>query len=373
MATSPPAPPPRLAALMLAAASAAQADGALPLPWLDPVLAAAPALDRAHALLLHGPAGAGHLAAARVLAQRRLCESRPPGQIPTRPCGHCDGCRLVQQRSHPDLRQVLPELLRHQLGWQDEDDHRPPKGDAKPSKDLKIDQVRRAIAWSQQTSGRGRGKVLLLHPGDALNMASGNALLKTLEEPPDGLQILLTSHDPERLLPTLRSRCQRLRLPLPAEPAARHWLAEAGLAEPGRLLAATAGSPLQAVDWAAQGVDAALLAALPARLADGDAAALAGLPLPLVIDLLLKLIHDAMCLAVGGAPRFLPGADWPATPAQAQTALVAWQQAVLRAARHAEHTWSAALLLEALTAPATQVWPAAARRPPRRPAPTLRP
>jgi DNA polymerase-3 subunit delta' len=335
----------------------------LPLPWLDVPMAQARALARAHALLLAGPAGAGHLELAGLLAQAHLCET--PAQAP---CGRCGSCHLVRQRAHPDLLAVVPEAVRLRLGWVG-DDEAAPKSDAKPSRDIRIEQVRQAIDWSHQTSGRGRGKVLLLHPADALNGPSANALLKTLEEPAAGLRLLLTSTDPERLLPTIRSRCQRLRLALPPADVGRSWLASRQLpeADAQALMAAAAGSPLEALALAGEGIDAAWLGMFPLRTAAGDASALAGRPLPRAIDLLLKLAHDLQAQAAGSAPRFFPHSRWP--PPADMAGLVHWQQALLRAARHDEHPWNAPLLLESLVTQAAALWaattpPAAGRRPP---------
>jgi DNA polymerase III subunit delta' len=332
-----------------------QPDGQLPLPWLAAGLAAARQLAGAHAMLIHGPAGAGHFDMAVLLAQSLLCEAAPVGNQATA-CGRCASCHLVATRAHPDLRLVLPAAMRVQRGWTDEDDFIAPKGEAKPSRELRIDQVRAAIDWSQQTSGRGRGKVLLLHPADALNIAAANALLKTLEEPPGQMRLLLTSADPEHLLPTVRSRCQRLALRLPPAAQAHAWLQGQGLDAPDALLALAGGSPLEALAWAQDGLSPALLAGLPRRVAAGDASVLAGRTIPRVVELLLKLSHDAQVLAAGGAPRFfaadsLPGGADPA-------ALRIWQQALQRVARHDEHPWSAALLIESLVSQAAAVWPA---------------
>ncbi len=329
------------------------AQGGLPLPWLQSPLQRARGLDGVHALLLHGPAGAGHLELALLLAQAWLCE-RPADARPGLGCGRCGSCHLLRTRVHPDLLLMLPEAHRHRLGWAAEDDAKPAKADAKPSKDLKVDQVRAAIAWSQQSSGRGRGKVLLLHPADALNVTAANALLKTLEEPPGALRIVLTSADPDRLLPTLRSRCQRVPLPLPDHATALAWLQHQGLQQPEALLALASGSPLEALAWAAEGFSPALLAELPGRIAAGDASVLAGRPIPRVLDLLAKLAHDAMALAVSARPRFFAANSLPG--GAALPALVAWQKSLLRTARHAEHPWNAPLLLDALVSEAAAVW-----------------
>ena len=341
----------------LAATLGVWPDGQLPLPWLQGGLVAARQLAGAHALLIHGPAGAGHFEFAVLLAQSLLCET-PAGAVPHQACGRCTSCRLVATRAHPDLRLVLPAALRAQRGWTDEDDYIAPKGEAKPSREIRIDQVRAAIDWSQQTSGRGRGKVLLLHPADALNTSAANALLKTLEEPPGQMRLLLTSADPERLLPTVRSRCQRLPLALPPADQASAWLRSQGLESPDALLALAGGSPLEALAWAQDGLAPALLAALPRRVAAGDASVLAGRPIPRVVELLLKLSHDAQVLAAGGAPRFFATTSLPTGADTA--ALRAWQQALLRVARHDEHPWSAGLLVESLVSQAVAVWPAGA-------------
>lgn len=337
--------------------------GALPLPWLAAALADATALRQAHAVLLFGPAGAGQLELALTLAQAALCEAPPAAG---RACGHCASCHLVRQRAHPDLLVLLPEALRVQFAWLSDDEGRLAKGEAKPSRELKVAQVREAIAWGQQTSGRGRGKVLVVHPADALNAAAANALLKTLEEPPGALRLLLTSADPERLLPTVRSRCQRVRLALPPLAQAAAWLREQGVAAPEPLLALAAGSPLEALAWAAEGVTADWLAQLPRRVAAGDASVLAGKPLPRVIDLLLKLAHDASLQAAGGEGRFFaPGA----VPGGASlAALTVWQRVLLRAARHDEHPWNAGLLVESLVGQASGLWPAPPRTGAGRPA-----
>jgi len=327
-------------------------EGRLPLPWLRDAFSRAQALDRAHALLLCGPAGAGHLELGLLLAQRWLCEDQRGDTA--RPCGRCASCHLLRTRVHPDLMIVVPDALRAQLGWA-EADGTTAKPDAKPSRDVRVEQVRQAIAWSQQTSGRGRGKFLLLHPADALNGAAANALLKTLEEPPGHLHLVLTSTDPEALLPTVRSRCQRLALALPLAAAAQAWLAKQGIAEPEALLALAGGSPMEALALAQEGIDADWIAELPRSVAAGDAAPLRGRPIPRVLNVLTKLAHDAMALAVGAAPRYFPRDAL--APVADNAAWVAWQRMLVRTSRHEDHPWNAPLLIESLVTQAAPVWP----------------
>ena len=323
------------------------------MPWLQAAMASAQALSQAHAVLAYGPLGVGHLEFALLLAQRNLCEGAA-----SPPCGRCASCRLVRNRAHPDLLIVVPDALRAALGWIADDGDAVPKSEAKPSKDIRVQQIRQAIDWARNTSARGRGKVMVVHPADALNLTAANALLKTLEEPPGALRLVLTSVDPDRLLPTVRSRCQRLAMRLPDPALSLQWLAEQGIEQPAELLALAGGSAMQALALAEEGVQSAWCHELPARVAAGDASLLRGRPVPRVIELLSKLAHDAMAVAVGGSPRFFAAGAVPAGASMA--ACAAWQRSLIRAARHDEHPWQAALLIEALVTEATRLWPARA-------------
>lgn len=324
------------------------------LPWLTAPLRAARESDRGHAILAHGPAGVGHLEFALQLAQGLLCDAGADAH----PCGQCASCRLVRQHAHPDLALLVPDALRTALGWPlDEDMSTRPE--VKPSREIRIPQVRRAIAWAQRTPLRGATKLLLIHPADALNASAANALLKTLEEPPASLRLVLTSADPARLLPTVRSRCQLLRLALPDAQAARAWLAARGLSQPDALLRLAGGRPLDALAWHDEGLTPPMIAELPRRIAGGDASLLAGRPVPRVLELLLDLAHDLMVLGVGAAPRFFAAADLPPPPDPA--ALLAWQRELLRIARHEDHPWQAPLLVESLLAQARALWSTPAR------------
>ena len=319
------------------------ADGELPLPWLEAPLRAALAGQRGHALLVHGAEGSGALPFALTLAQAWLCEH----DAGPRPCGRCGSCRLVQSRVHPDLVVLLPETLRRLHGWPlATDKAEGDDGKRKPSRQIRIDEVRMLIDWSTRTSGRGRGKVALLHPAEALNPQSANALLKTLEEPPAGTRLLLTCADPDLLLPTVRSRCQRLRLADPPAEEAAAWLQAQGVVEPQVLLAACAGRALDALALAQGGVDAQAWSALPARVARGQAEAFTGWPVPRALDVLHKLCHDALAIACGGSARYFPADRVPA--GGSPSALLAWSGELGRVTRHQDHPWHEALLIEAL-------------------------
>jgi DNA polymerase-3 subunit delta' len=331
--------------------------GELPLPWLREALAQAQRLTRSHALLLHAGVPAGQFELALALAQAWLCE-----QADRAPCGRCASCRLTRARTHPDLRVVVPEALRVEFDWLTDDDPLLRAG-AKPSREIKVEQVRDAIEWSQRSAGSPRGRALVLHPAQALNMAAANALLKTLEEPPGALRIVMAGGDPERLLPTIRSRVQRLAVKGPDATSALAWLKAQGVAAGAAALGVAGGSPLVARGLIEAGMSEAELLALPRAVARGDAQSLVGKPLPLVIDLLLRIAHDAMAQAAGAAPRFFDTTQMP--PAAPLQALQAWHQELLRAARHDEHPWNASLLVEALVTNGARCW-AHARKPPQR-------
>ena len=322
-------------------------DGVVTLPWLQAPLNGALQNHRGHALLVHGSDGVGMLPFALTLAQAWLCEGQGGAGAP-RPCGRCGSCRLVQSHLHPDLQVLMPELLRRQHGWLRVDDKPEAEDKKKPSKQIRIDEVRSVIDWVFKTSARGRGKVVVLHPAEALNLQSANALLKTLEEPPQGTRLVLCTADPALLLPTVRSRCQHLRLPAPAQALALKWLSEQGVGQSDVLLAACSGRPLDAWQLANAGVTADLWRAVPAAVSRGQPGALQGWPLPRVLDALHKLCHDAMALATGAQPRYFPAGSIKA--GASLEALSAWSAELGRVARHDEHPWNEGLMFDALLA-----------------------
>ena len=172
----------------------------------------------AHGLLIHEDPGAGGLELARWIAQRVNC--REPARAP---CGECQECRWIAADQHPDVTRLSPE------------------GD---STQILIQPVRDLAADLTLTS-HGRGyKVAIIAPAEAMNHFAANALLKTLEEPPKRTLVLLVTSQPSRLLPTLRSRCSRLRLAGPSREEAARYLAKARGAGPwAEALAATGAGP----------------------------------------------------------------------------------------------------------------------------------
>ena len=334
--------------------TAAPDDAAL--PWL-----AGPAHDiatkqRGHALLVQGNPGAGVFELALRVARTWLCETDGADA----PCGRCTACHLLASNSHPDFRALLPELTQVELGWSVGGAEAADAGDGegkakkKPSREIRIEAVRDAISWTQKSSSRGRAKVLLLFPADAMNLVASNALLKTLEEPPPGVRLLLVAEDAERLLPTLRSRCQRILFAGPTPEQALAWLEGQGVVNAPVLLAAAGGHPLAARRLAADGFDAAAWIALPRRIADGKWEPPAGATVPRLREVLQKLCHDAMAVAAGSAPRYFPATSLP--PPAAWAKLADWSQSLARLARHDEHPFNAPLITDSLLTEAKAVW-----------------
>jgi DNA polymerase-3 subunit delta' len=136
------------------------------------------------------------------------------------------------------------------------------------------------------------------------------------------------------------------------------WLQAQGVVKPQVLLAAAAGRPLDALALAQAGVDAQAWTELPQAVARGQAGALAGWPVPQIVDALQKLCVDALALAAGAAPRYFPPdslqpvAHRPASAHQALPALLDWAADLARVSRHDGHPWNEALLLDALLASA---------------------
>lgn len=331
------------------------AAASVPLPWLAAPLRHALATQRGHALLLHGPQGVGQFEMALLLAQTWLCDAPvadAEGQL-QHPCSVCTSCRLLSARTHPDLMVLIPEAMRGMLGWGADDvsgdgasADADTSGKRKPSKDIRVAEVRRIVAFAQTTAARQRGKVVVVYPAEAMNTIAANALLKILEEPPGVLRFVLAGSHADTLLPTIRSRCQSLPLALPEASVAAAWLQGQGVAPAEVLLAAAGGQPQEALSWCREGLDARTWLSLPEQLRRGDAAGLSGWPLPRVVDALFKVCHDAMRVAVGGAPRYFPAGAISGRPTI--EALSHWYRELGRVARHAEHAWQVALTVEML-------------------------
>lgn len=178
----------------------------------------------AHAYLFVGQRGIGKRLLAERLAALWLCH-RPQGH---QPCGQCKSCCLLRAETHPDYWLLEPES----------------------DKAIRVDHIRPLVDFVGHTAHMGRGKVVLIDPAEAMNVAAANALLKTLEEPTASSRLVLISHQPSKLLPTIRSRCISVRCPKPNAASAEAWLAlqqpDLSARDRALLLRLSDGAPLTA-------------------------------------------------------------------------------------------------------------------------------
>jgi DNA polymerase III subunit delta' len=306
--------------------------------------------QRGHAWLLQGPSGLGQYSLALALARAWLCDE----PLADGACGHCASCHAIDVRAHTDLCVLMPETIMLELGWPLSEKA---QGDIdekkrKPSKEIRVDAMRDAVEFAQRTSGRGRGKVVLVFPAERMNPVTANTLLKTLEEPAGDLRFVLASEAAHQLLPTIRSRCLAHTMAWPTVADALGWLHASDVkpADAPALLRAAGGRPEDALAFAQAGRDPKAWALLPRAIAKGDAAALADWTPGEAVIALQKLCHDLVAVRVGGAPRFFQPADLPA--ASSLAALTAWSRELASTARTVEHPFNAGLMLEALVSQA---------------------
>ncbi len=190
-----------------------------PAPWIERQIRAL-AGRPAHALLLQGPSGLGQYELALGLARAWLCEQPREEGGAAVACGQCPSCHAIDVRTHGDLCLLMPEVDMLELGWplsekaqREIDDKK-----RKASKEIRVEALREALEFAQRTSGRGRGKVVMVYPAERMNAVTANALLKTLEEPVGEVRFVLATEAAHQWLPTIRSRCRS---------HSRAWLSDA--------------------------------------------------------------------------------------------------------------------------------------------------
>ena len=347
-------------------------------PWLQSQLERL-LLQQGHAWLLSGPSGLGQFDLALALATAWLCEQ--PG--PKGACGHCGSCHAVSVHTHADLCVLMPETLSLSLGWpldeKTQDDLDSKK--RKPSKEIKVEAAREAVAFTQFTRSRGSTKVVLVFPADRMNHITANTILKTLEEPPGAVKFILATEASHQLLPTIRSRCLSHTMAWPDFDEALVWLGEkaAGARQSTEhlkkspvsfaaddlhtLLTSAGGRPEDALAWANNspiGDAAQRWKTLPQAMARGEVSALADFSPALAVDSLQKLCHDMWAMHVGASPRFFNAGDLPAPrseklenshralPDSSLHRLADWYIDLVAIARSVDHPYNSGLLIESL-------------------------
>ncbi|NLF33141.1 MAG: hypothetical protein GX591_19930 [Planctomycetes bacterium] len=156
---------------------------------------------RPHAYLFTGPTGVGRRTAAEALAALWLCRHADDDALAA--CGRCASCAALAAGTHPDYHFIHKELALHSEDARTRDSK---------MQDLGIQVIREfLIAPASQAAGMGRGRVFVVREAETMNLAAQNALLKTLEEPPPNVRLILLARSERELLPTIRSRCALIR------------------------------------------------------------------------------------------------------------------------------------------------------------------
>lgn len=250
-----------------------------------------------HALLLTGYAGIGKQQFAQALAASLLCEQvQDTGYA----CGHCTACNWLAQGTHPDFRRIGLISEAAEEG----------EGSKRGSQWISIEQIRELAEFVQLSSHRQGLRVVLLEAADRLNSYAANALLKTLEEPPERVMFLLVSDQLHRVLPTIRSRCQQVLLPMPELQLARQWLQAQGQV-PDALLDLAGGMPLlaqryQQEGWLGEWQQVVSWLSRPKQEPVSLVPGWSKLPLTVMHDWISKWLHDLLQVASTGKPRYYP-------------------------------------------------------------------
>jgi DNA polymerase-3 subunit delta' len=188
-----------------------------------------------HALLVSGPAGIGKHNLSLNIARWLLCQSPAKNDYNEDACGQCHSCQLWAAGSHPDFMLCQPE---------------------EGSRQIRIDNVRKVNSMIFQTPQISQCQVVIIKPIDVMNTNAANALLKTLEEPPGESFLLLETERFGSVLPTIRSRCQRISLSIPAYNESLAWFIGTGVAEQDarRALQRNGNAPARAQQWLSSGI-----------------------------------------------------------------------------------------------------------------------
>ena len=205
-------------------------------PWLkDAWIAIHNNSKLPHALILKGKGGIGKHDFAMTFAKSYLCQSPLDNYLP---CEICSSCHWFPE-SHPDFKYIAPV--------ESEDDESYKRKTIR-KKNIVIDQIRELSEYLELSAHQEKGKrIVLIEPADALNQAASNALLKILEEPPENTLFILVTSQAQKLIATIRSRCQLLDFRGPSLEEAREFLTVEKITYDESLLSFSGGSPFNAI------------------------------------------------------------------------------------------------------------------------------
>lgn len=175
-------------------------------------------------LILSGAKGLGKGRLAEFFASSALCLE--PG-ADRQPCGQCTSCHQYAVGTHPDHFRLTPE---------------------EDGKQIVVEQVRAFTENLFMTSQYGGYRIGLVQPAEAMNENAFNSFLKTLEEPPDGVHLILVTNRLHALPPTIQSRCQLMQVPRPSREDGLAWLREQDPGFDASLLDQAGGAPLKALE-----------------------------------------------------------------------------------------------------------------------------
>lgn len=323
-------------------------------PWHQAAWQALDLANLPHALLIQGMQGIGKTDFALTLAQRLLCESmqthphqemssqlgeqrtkitthetqkaecthesrrtssaiqgQSVAQGSHQACGQCQACRWFAQSNHPDLMIVRPQNLENDSTPVVTDEQT--KKEKNSSQEIRLEQIHALITFANVSSHRGKYKVIVLYPLEMLNIYAANALLKVLEEPPSPVIFILLSHNIERVLPTILSRCQQLRLSMPNQQQALVWLKDKDIDNALEMLSYVGGSPLQALAASQDQNNRHVYQLLPEQLGKGKALAYLDLAeglhkhnLHLVLQGVQRWAYDLLSIRLTQTVRYYP-------------------------------------------------------------------
>ncbi len=179
--------------------------------------------------LLHGPAGAGQLQVGRALVKTMNCQTMEHDF-----CGACNNCRRIEGKLFPDVFELCPEN-----DWSDE---------KRKGRDYSIGHMRAVQRTAQSQPYEAERKIFLLDRAERLNLESANCLLKILEEPYSHALFILLTENINRILPTILSRCRKVRLSqLPTEQVAERFADSLSPEQAETLARASSGYPERAL------------------------------------------------------------------------------------------------------------------------------